>query len=130
MKRQSETAVVHSAPADGGSGGGKSLHPAGDASGAGGDITNTLGEEAPPNAPRLRVRIKRYHAVAKWSWNVGGGTGSMASLSLVQKAVLQIKQKTSFDAKYCVLVKWKLFVYASGKSRCRQKKCAGDPCFG
>ena len=45
--------------------------------------------------------------------------------------VLQIKQKTSFDAKYCVLVKWKLFVYASGKSRCRQKnKCAGDPCFG
>ena len=82
MKRQSETTVVHSAPADGGSGGGKSLYPAGDASGAGGDITNTLGEEAPPNAPRLRVRIKRYHAVAKWSWNVGGGSGSMASLSL------------------------------------------------
>jgi anaphase-promoting complex subunit 11 len=23
--------------------------------------------------PRLRVRIRRYHAVAKWTWNVGRG---------------------------------------------------------
>ena len=26
-------------------------------------------------------------------------------------SVLQIKQKTSFDTKYCVLVKWKLYIY-------------------
>eukprot|EP00529_Nitzschia_sp_RCC80_P035258 CAMPEP_0113500004 /NCGR_PEP_ID=MMETSP0014_2-20120614/32066_1 /TAXON_ID=2857 /ORGANISM="Nitzschia sp." /LENGTH=178 /DNA_ID=CAMNT_0000394249 /DNA_START=225 /DNA_END=761 /DNA_ORIENTATION=+ /assembly_acc=CAM_ASM_000159 len=26
----------------------------------------------PPSRPKLRVRIKRYHAVAKWTWNVAG----------------------------------------------------------
>ena len=46
-----------------------------------------------------------------------GNSGSIQDLEdsfpkqTLHHGVLQIRQKSSFDAKYCVLVKWKLYIY-------------------
>ena len=83
---------------------------------------------APPEDPKKQKKFVEFERFECWNRfdrqiirelidHAKGNDGSIADLEdsfpkqTIHHSVLQIRQKSSFDAKYCVLVQWKLYIY-------------------